>query len=54
VASLIIQLGIVLASVSLLSSITAFAYASAALGVIGLAFLLSAYTNFAPVMHLLH
>jgi hypothetical protein len=54
VASLIIQLGIVLASVSLLSSLTAFAYASAALGVIGLAFLLSAYTNFAPVMHLLH
>ena len=54
VSSLIIQLGIVLASVVLLSSAMAFAYASGVLGLIGLAVLLSAYTNFAPVMHLLH
>ncbi|MEA2840449.1 MAG: hypothetical protein QOF41_1779 [Methylobacteriaceae bacterium] len=54
VASLIIQLGIVLASVALLSSAMIFAYASGVLGAIGLAVLLSAYTDFAPVMHLLH
>ena len=54
VASLILQLGIVLASVALLSSIMAFAYASGALGVAGLALLLSTYANFEPVMKLLH
>ena len=54
VASLIIQLGIVLASVALLSSALVFAYASGVLGLVGLAVLLSAYTNFAPIMHLLH
>jgi hypothetical protein len=54
VASLILQLGIVLASVALLSSIMAFAYASAALGLGGLALLLGTYANFEPVMKLLH
>jgi uncharacterized protein DUF4337 len=54
VASLIIQLGIVLASVALLSSALVFAYAAGALGVLGLVVLVSAYTSFAPVMHLLH
>jgi hypothetical protein len=54
VASLIIQLGIVLASVALLSSAMVFAYAAGGLGVLGLVVLVSAYTNFAPVMHLLH
>jgi hypothetical protein len=53
-SSLIIQLGIVLASVALLSSALVFAYASGVLGLVGLAVLLSAYTNFGPVMHLLH
>jgi hypothetical protein len=53
-SSLIIQLGIVLASVALLSSAMVFAYAAGALGVLGLAVLVSAYTDFAPVMHLLH
>jgi hypothetical protein len=53
-SSLIIQLGIVLASVALLSSAMVFAYAAGALGLLGLAVLVSAYTNFAPVMHLLH
>jgi hypothetical protein len=53
-SSLIIQLGIVLASVALLSSAMVFAYAAGALGLLGFAVLVSAYTNFAPVMHLLH
>jgi hypothetical protein len=53
-ASLIIQLGIVLASVSLLSQIMAFAYAAAVLGVGGFIVLLGAYSNFEPLMHLLH
>src|SRR4051794_9205091 len=53
-SSLIIQLGIVLASVALLSSAMIFAYAAAGLGVIGLVVLLGAYTDFAPIMHLLH
>lgn len=54
VASLILQLGIVLASVSLLSSIRMFAYGSAALGVVGVLFLLGAYVGFGPILHLLH
>jgi hypothetical protein len=54
ISSLVFQLGIVLASVSLLSSVIAFAYASGALGVLGLVLLLGAYTNFAPIMALLH
>ena len=54
VASLILQLGIVLASVSLLSSIMAFAYGSVALGGFGALFLIGAYVNFGPVLHLLH
>ena len=54
VASLIIQLGIVLASVALLSSAIIFAYAAGALGVLGFAVLVSAYVKFGPVMHLLH
>ncbi|MBV8850187.1 MAG: DUF4337 domain-containing protein [Methylobacteriaceae bacterium] len=54
VASLIIQLGIVLASVSLLSSIMAFAYGSAVLGACGLVVLIGAYSNFEPLMHVLH
>ena len=54
VASLILQLGIVLASVSLLSSIAAFAYGSLVLGGLGTAVLVGAYLNFAPIMHLLH
>jgi hypothetical protein len=54
VASLIMQLGIVLASVALLSSAIIFAYAAGALGVLGLAVLVSAYVKFGPVMHLLH
>ena len=54
VASLIIQLGIVLASVALLSSVMAFAYAAGALGVLGLVVLVSTYASFAPVTHLLH
>jgi hypothetical protein len=53
-SSLIIQLGIVLASVALLSSAMIFAYAAAGLGAIGLVVLLGAYTNFPPIMHLLH
>jgi len=53
-SSLIIQLGIVLASVALLSSAMVFAYAAAVLGGVGLLVLLAAYTNFAPVMALLH
>ena len=54
IASLILQLGIVLASVSLLSGLVGFAFASAALGGIGGVVLLAAFTNFAPVMALLH
>ena len=54
VASLIIQLGIVLASVALLSQIMGFAYASAILGLGGLIVLVGAYANFEPLMHLLH
>ena len=54
VASLIIQLGIVLASVSLLSQIMGFAYASAVLGAGGFVVLVGAYSNFEPLMHLLH
>jgi hypothetical protein len=53
-SSLIIQLGIVLASVALLSSAMVFAYAAGILGVLGLIVLVSAYTSFAPIMHLLH
>jgi hypothetical protein len=54
VASLIVQLGIVLASVALLSSAMVFAFAAGGLGVVGLVVLVSAYTNFPPIMHLLH
>jgi len=54
VASLILQLGIVLASVALLSSIIAFAYASAGLGALGFVVLLGAYSNFEPILKLLH
>ena len=54
VASLILQLGIVLASVSLLSSIMAFAYGSMALGVLGAMVLVASFLNFAPILHLLH
>jgi hypothetical protein len=54
VASLILQLGIVLASVALLSSIMAFAYASAVLGIGGFVVLLSTYGHFEPVTKLLH
>ena len=54
IASLILQLGIVLASVSLLSGLVGFAFASAALGGIGGIVLLAAFANFAPVMALLH
>ena len=53
-ASLILQLGIVLASVSLLSSIMAFAYGSLTLGALGAIVLVGAYLNFGPIMHLLH
>jgi hypothetical protein len=31
-----------------------FAYAAGGLGVVGLVVLVSAYTNFPPIMHLLH
>ena len=54
VASLILQLGIVLASVSLLSSIMAFAYGSMALGALGAIVLVGAFVNFGPILHLLH
>ena len=54
VASLILQLGIVLASVSLLSSIMAFAFGSMALGALGATMLAAAYMNFTPILHLLH
>jgi hypothetical protein len=53
-SSLIVQLGIVLASVALLSSAMVFAYAAAVLGGVGLLVLLAAYSNFTPVMALLH
>lgn len=54
VSSLIVQLGIVLASVALLSSAMVFAYVAGALGVAGFVVLVAAYTNFPPIMHLLH
>lgn len=54
IVSLILQLGIVLASVSLLSSIMGFALASMLLGVSGIGLLAGAYLNIPFVMHLLH
>ncbi len=54
IASLILQLGIVLASVALLSSVMAFAMGSAALGAIGLVLLGGTFFNVHAIMALLH
>lgn len=54
IASLILQLGIVLASVSLLSSITGFAIASGVLGLAGLLVLAGAWGNVSVLMQLFH
>ena len=54
IASLILQLGIVLASVSLLSSLTGFAIASGVLGLGGLFVLVSAWNNIPAIMQFLH
>jgi hypothetical protein len=54
VVSLVFQLGIVLASVSLLSSIMGFALASAGLGLLGMMMLAGTYLNWHAVMVMLH
>jgi hypothetical protein len=54
IASLVLQLGIVLASVTLLSSISAFAFGSVALGVTGVVLLVGTYVDSELIMHLLH
>ena len=54
IASLLLQLGIVLASVALLSSIAAFAFVSAALGLGGLVLLVGIYFDVHAVTGLLH
>ncbi len=54
IASLLLQLGIVLASVTLLSSITWFALGSIGLGGIGLLVLVGAYLKLPFVMALVH
>lgn len=54
IASLILQLGIVLASVALLSSITAFAFGSVILGGAGLALLAGTFFELPFVLALLH
>ncbi len=54
IISLIFQLGIVLASVSLLSSIMGFALASLGLGVLGLLTLAGTYLNWHVVTAMLH
>jgi Domain of unknown function (DUF4337) len=54
VSSLIFQLGIVLASVALLSSVMLFAHAAGLLGLAGLVVLYSAYAHFEPVTRFLH
>jgi hypothetical protein len=54
IASLVLQLGIVLASVALLSSIMAFAIGSAALGGIGIILLAGTFFDVPFIMHLLH
>ena len=54
VASLLIQLGIVMASVSLLSSVMMFAFGSLALGAVGLFVVLDTYFHWHMLTSLLH
>jgi hypothetical protein len=54
IASLVLQLGIVLASVSLLSTVMAFAFGSAALGGLGLILLGGTFFNVHAITALLH
>lgn len=54
IASLILQLGIVLASVALLSGLMIFAFGSLALGVLGTTVLAGTYYNIHAIVALLH
>lgn len=54
IASLVVQLGIVLASVALLSSVMMFAFGAGALGGLGLLVLLDTYFGWHIVSHFLH
>ncbi len=54
IVSLVLQLGIVLASVSLLSSLAVFAFGSVALGGVGLVLLAGAYFDIHAITALLH